>query len=187
MSKEYFVWVIFKNNPPPHRVKVSTVLKYADEFSADCLVETGTYLGQMVNQTRSRFNKIISIELDDKLFEMAKEKFSPYNNISIIHGESDKILPSILSNIDEPIIYWLDAHYSGGITAKAELETPIMSEISTILKHPYVEKSAILIDDARLFTGANDYPSLNTLEEIIHQINPNLKMFVENDIIRIYK
>ena len=43
----------------------------------------------------------------------------------------------------------------------------------------------ILIDDARLFNGKNDYPTLNALRTYINQKKPNYVFQVNYDIIRI--
>jgi hypothetical protein len=45
----------------------------------------------------------------------------------------------------------------------------------------------ILIDDARCFTGENDYPTLDELKSFVAERKPNHKFSVEHDIIRIHK
>lgn len=172
--------------PPPPTLKQKIVKIYANKFLINIFIETGTYLGEMVNATRKIFKKIYSIELDDELYKNAKKKFSKYNHISIIQGDSSKILPTILSKIKQPCLFWLDAHYSGGITAKGEFETPIMQELNYILnssKYNHV----ILIDDARLFIGKKDYPTLKELKKLISKKRPNYYFIVKKDIIRIHK
>ena len=175
-----------KNQPPPPLFKQKIVKRYANKFSINLFVETGTYMGAMVNATRDVFDKVFSIELDDDLYKSAKEMFSKYNHISIMHGDSSKILPSILSKINLPCLFWLDAHYSGGITAKGELETPILLELKHILNSSEFNH-VILIDDARCFIGLNDYPTLNELKNLISKMRQNYSFIVKEDIIRIHK
>lgn len=175
--------------PPPHLWKVKTVKEYAKKFSIHTLVETGTYLGNMVYGTRRTFGKIFSIELDRTLYEQAKKRFARFPHISIIQGDSTKQLPKILADITQPCLFWLDAHYcpnSGGTTAKGELETPIIQELHCILNHP-VEGHVILIDDAREFLGQNDYPTIAQLQDLIVKRYPNWVFEVKDDIIRIHK
>ena len=43
----------------------------------------------------------------------------------------------------------------------------------------------ILIDDARLFNGKNDYPTIKQLKQKVNKINNALHLFVKNDIIHI--
>ena len=172
--------------PVPDVVKQRTVKEYAKIFSVETFIETGTYLGDMVNAVMDTFNKIYSIELDKTLYEQAKKKFSKHHNISIIHGDSSKVLPVILANISGPCLFWLDGHYSGGITAKGDFNTPIMQELNCILDHT-IRGHVILIDDAREFNGYNDYPTIEELKKRIFKKYPDWKFDIKDDIIRIHK
>ncbi|MDP8217189.1 MAG: hypothetical protein P9M03_00485 [Candidatus Theseobacter exili] len=172
--------------PVPDVIKQKTVKEYAKIFSVETFIETGTYLGDMVDAVRDTFKKIYSIELDKTLYEQAKKKFSKHRNILILHGDSSKVLPVILADISEPCLFWLDAHYSKGITAKGDFNTPIMQELNCILDH-FVEGNIILIDDAREFNGFNDYPTLEELKKCILKKCPDWKFDIQDDIIRIHK
>ncbi|MFX1338887.1 MAG: FkbM family methyltransferase, partial [Promethearchaeota archaeon] len=154
-------------------------------FSFDILIETGTAEGEMINATKNIFKKIYSIELDELLYEYTKKRFSKDNHISLYQGDSTKVLPTILSIIKKPCLFWLDAHYSGGITAKGNLETPIISELNSILDTKL--NHVILIDDARLFIGKNDYPTIKEVKELLMKKKSNWVLEVSNDIIRIHK
>lgn len=170
----------------PHKyLKQYTVKKYAKQFSLDILIETGTADGEMVNATKNIFSKIYSIELDEFLYRFTKKRFSKDNHISLYQGDSSKVLPEILSNVKKPCIFWLDAHYSGGITAKGSIETPIMNELNSILDTEL--NHVILIDDAILFTGKNNYPTIKEVKELFMKKNSNWILEVSNDIIRIHK
>ncbi len=171
--------------PPPDLVKQKTVREYARKFSLDTLIETGTYLGDMVDATRDTFGRIFSIELDDALYERARKKFSKFHYISIVQGDSGEVLPVILADIEQPCLLWLDGHYSGGDTAKGRLETPILQELHYILAHD-VERHVILIDDARLFTGRNNYPTIEEIQELVFTRHPDWIFEVKYDIIRIH-
>lgn len=172
--------------PLPHLMKQRIIKQYAREFSVDTLIETGTYLGDMVHATKNTFSKIVTIELNKSLYERAKKKFAKFAYISIIEGSSVEALPGILTNITQPCLFWLDAHYSGGITTKGELETPIIQELSYILDHSVVEH-VILIDDAREFIGRNGYPTIEELQNLTFERHPRLVFEVKDDIIRIHK
>jgi len=172
--------------PAPNVIKQKTVKEYAEMFSVETFIETGTYLGDMVDAVRDTFNKIYSIELDKTLYGQAKKKFSRHHNISIFHGDSSKVLPVILADISKPCLFWLDGHYSGGITAKGDFNTPIMQELNCILDH-FIEEHVILIDDAREFNGDNDYPTLEELKKRIFRKYPDWKFDTKDDIIRIHK
>lgn len=170
--------------PPPHCFKAILVKQYADKLSIHNFIETGTLYGQMVYEVRNIFNKIYSIELDCKLFRDCCKKFNRFNHIHILQGDSGNLLPVLLSHISEQCLFWLDAHYSGGLTAKNEVETPIMQEINAILSH-HIRNHCILIDDARMFVGQNDYPTMETLKEFILSKRPDSLFDIEDDVIRI--
>jgi pyrimidine operon attenuation protein/uracil phosphoribosyltransferase len=94
-------------------------------------------------------------------------------------------LVKLLKDIKEPCIFWLDGHYSYADTAQAEKETPILEEIRPILEME--ESHVILIDDARLFIGRHNYPTIIKLANFVKKINKNYKMSIEKDIILLIK
>ena len=173
-------------SPPPHIVKEELIKNFAQTFNTPILIETGTYLGDMVYAMKQSFSKIISFELDHKLATQAQKRFANDNHIDIVQGDSGKLLGDYLATINEPCLFWLDGHYSGGITAKGALETPIKNELAFILSHP-IDGHVVLIDDARCFTGENDYPTIDELKNFVAERKPNHKFSVEHDAIRIHK
>jgi hypothetical protein len=171
--------------PPPYTVKQYAVIQYQKKYCCSTFIETGTYLGDMIEAQKRRFNKLISIELAESLFQRSKARFTSDVHIEILEGDSGKVLPSIMQHITEPVIFWLDGHYSQGETAKGDLECPIIAEIDAILvTAPHKLPHVILIDDARDFTGKNDYPTIEGLDKYIKQINPAYELEVKDDIIR---
>ncbi|MEN6576474.1 MAG: hypothetical protein ABFD90_09030 [Phycisphaerales bacterium] len=170
--------------PMPNYGKQQAVRSYAKRFSPPVFIETGTYKGKMVYALIPYVTEIYSIELDPKHYGNARRRFAGYPNIHLFCGQSGEILPEILKGIREPCLFWLDAHWSGGSTAKGELETPIMQEIECILAHPLSARHVVLIDDARCFTGQNDYPTLETLRKRILAAHPDWLFEVKDDIIR---
>ena len=170
--------------PPPHIVKQKKVKKFARLFNCSIFVETGTYKGEMVESVQDVFEKIYSIELDKNLFERAREKFSENSHIRVLKGDSGKILADILQDISDKTLFWLDAHYSGGITALGEQETPIEKELKTILNAPH-SGDVILIDDARMFVGDKNYPTIPELRKMILSRRPKDIKMNKYDIIYI--
>ena len=177
---------IGKPIPPPHLIKQETVKEYAYKFSIDILIETGTYKGDMVTAMKDIFNQIYSIELSNNLYVKAKERFANASNIHIIQGNSAKVLPNLLTSIKQPCLFWIDAHYSGDITVKENLNTPIWEELKHIFAHT-IKDHVILIDDARCFRGQEDYPTIKDLRNFITREKPSWVFEVKDDIIRIHK
>lgn len=182
----FLKWILYgRPDPPPHLFKRRIIKEYAKRFGLDIFVETGTYLGDMVYGQKGFFKELYSIELDPTLCSKARKRFSRFSHVHILCGDSGKVLPELLVSIKKPCLFWLDAHYSGGITARSNLETPITQELEAILKRTFDD--VILIDDARCFVGQNGYPTLKQLEEFCIERRPNCVFNVENDIIRIHK
>ena len=172
--------------PMPNYGKQSVVIDYIKKFSHEVFIETGTYKGKMVYAVQPHVKEIYSIELGENHYKKAQQKFSGYPNIHILHGQSGQVLPKILKGIDKPCLFWLDAHWSGGSTAKGDIETPIMQEMQCILRHSRAADHIILIDDARLFVGEDDYPTLQALKQLVLTVHPNWVFEVKDDIIITY-
>lgn len=168
---------------PPHIVKQMAIRYYQKKFQTKILVETGTYMGDMVEAQKKFFDNIFSIELGEDLYRKAVHRFHKDKHIKIVHGDSGKKLPSVLDEIKEPAIFWLDGHYSAGITAKGDKDCPIFEELNAILTHSTTEH-IILIDDARCFIGKGDYPTIDALNSYILSKNPRYQIEVADDIIR---
>jgi len=170
--------------PMPHYGKQLVVADYGRRFQTPVLIETGTYTGHMVLAMIDVFQSIYSIELDKTLAERATKTFAHHRHVRILQGDSEQRLPEILRQINQPCLFWLDAHYSGGQTAKGQRDTPIERELAAIFSHPLSRQHVLLIDDARCFTGQNDYPTLDELRSRILGIYPDWTFEVKDDIIR---
>ncbi len=172
--------------PPPHIVKQKILKEYARKYKLHTFIETGTFMGEMIDAVLHTFSKIISVEVDQALAERAHKKFSVHPHVTIIQGDSGKLLPAIAVDIKEPCLFWLDAHYSGGVTGMSDLETPIIRELN-ILLDDHQPDHVILIDDAREFDGNNNYPTVVEVKRIITARHPDWIVQVKDDIIRIHR
>lgn len=180
------IWYLTnKPIPTPHLIKIKTILKYAKSYKISNFIETGTYFGETVDATKKYFNQVYSIELKKELYQITKKMFSKDKNIKIIHGDSAVILPKLIKHIEKPSLFWLDAHYSSGITAKGTAVTPILKELDAISKSK-IKNHLILIDDARVFTGSGDCPTIKKIKGFVAKKFTNCKITIKDDIIRVY-
>lgn len=170
--------------PPPHIVKQRTLRTFAEKFKLKILVETGTYHGDMVEAMKGVFSRIYSIELGRELYENAKKRFDGEKKIHLIHGDSGTEMGNLIGSIDQPALFWLDGHYSAGVTARGTKDTPICDELSHILS-AQDSGHVIIIDDARMFGANPAYPSIEELSKLIWAKRPDFIITVEDDIIRI--
>ena len=69
-------------------------------------------------------------------------------------GDSVKILPIILSNIQDNATFFFDAHKSGD-SGDVDVDVPLLKELNIIREKRKNNNDIIIIDDVRLF-GSND-------------------------------
>lgn len=125
---------------------------------------------------------IISIEADEKLHEVAKQRLHKTTNALLLFGPSEKALPGILSGLSGEIVFWLDGHYSGQGTYRGASDSPVHAELCAIAKHmPRWRRTSILIDDARCFDGRNGYLDIPWITEWAE--SHDLKLSFANDVI----
>lgn len=169
--------------PPPHAFKQLTIEGYRRAFRLAALVETGTYLGDTVEAQRKRFRKVVSIELSPDLYRAALARFANRRNVTLLEGDSADLMESVVAQLEGPALFWLDGHYSDGITAQGNLDTPVQRELEIILVS--ADNHVILVDDARLF-GSGDYPTLDAVQALVGRLRPGWTCVVQDDIIRIH-
>lgn len=145
----------------------------------DYFIETGSCIGDGIQLAiESGFEKIYSIELSPDLYNQCKNRFSGNENIEIILGDSSYKLKELLEkNPGNKFTYWLDGHYSGGITAKGEKECPLKEELEAILSRN-VEGEIIYIDDMRLYRNHLDI-NLNDILDLIKKYKPDAEFRFE--------
>lgn len=170
--------------PPPAHLKKQLMKDYAKKHKATCFIETGTFMGDTTNEMKDFFEKVDSIELDTKLANRAKKRFENDKNVTIWQGDSGEVINKYLELMPKTAIgfFYLDGHFSGGITAKADINTPISKELVAIYKHS--NKHVIFIDDARnFFNNAEDYPPYEDLIQQVKGYNKNVNIHIELDMI----
>jgi hypothetical protein len=167
-----------------HNLKQSVINEYFSNLNYTIFIETGTYLGDMIEVQKSKFKQLYSIEVVEDLYNQAVQRFKNDKHIEILLGDSGKVLHVLMPRIKQSAIFWLDGHYSGGMTGIGELECPIFEELEAItddLTNPH----CVLIDDARLFVGANSYPTIKELENFFIKKAVKFNMHTADDIIQI--
>ena len=167
----------------PDPVKLMVIGFYLKRYAIDNFVETGTHVGKTLGYFARKGICCTSIELSQELYQTACTLFKASKNVRLVHGDSGQRLPVLLQEINKPVLFWLDGHYSADLTASAETHTPISAELNAILKHS-IKQHVILIDDARYFDGTNDYPHLDDLLRVIRE-DGSYSAEVSTDIIRL--
>jgi hypothetical protein len=144
-------------------------------------------MGETSREMSKHFKFVYTIEIDQKIYNNTKKLFKKYSNITPLLGDSGLVIEDLLTKIDkkETCIFWLDGHYSGGITGLGEKETPIKAELKHIYNHS--NSHLIMIDDARMFfNNRKDYPLFEDLKDYIMTLNKDATIYIEDDIIFIH-
>jgi hypothetical protein len=147
-------------------------------------VETGTYRGDGAATLARHFRRVETIELSRRYALRAKLRFLANGRVAVRHGDSALLLrPST-----EPTLYWLDGHWSGGDTAGAERECPVLDELRAT--SPGHDTDCYVIDDARLFVNPpppphdpGHWPTLDEIREVVAEIRPRHRVRVVGDVI----
>lgn len=170
--------------PPPHQVKQQVIEEYRFLSGNKIFIETGTFLGDMIEAQRKNFDVLYSIEVEDSLWQNAVKRFAGQKHIHIVKGDSAMVLPQITKQLGAGAVFWLDGHYSGGVTGKGDLNCPVYDEVDAAFQLNQLNH-VLLIDDARCFDGSNDYPTIEALIGYVKASNENYNVVVKDDIIRI--
>jgi FkbM family methyltransferase len=162
------------------------------ELVLDVFVETGTFNGDTAELASGMFNRVITIELSSKQYAIASARLSNLRNVTTFEGNSPAVLKSISQELSErSVLYWLDAHWCGGITAGSNCECPLMDELNAI--GSLNDNSVVLIDDARFFISPppaphqlTDWPALPDVIRGLQRLNPAHNIWIINDVIVFY-
>jgi predicted O-methyltransferase YrrM len=171
-------------------LKLISNLTETDITNVLYFIETGTFLGHSVKSAAELIPNCYTIEIVPDLIKQAKENNKEHNNITYLEGDSLKILPNILTQIQNssqnqnPIMFFIDAHMSGQGTYHNEQQlVPLLQELDIILQ--FVKNNAvIIIDDIRLFDKYDDWKDINqtNIQNIFSKYSINiLKDFEIND------
>jgi len=167
---------------PPQSVKLAVLRNNIPVPHPRVFIETGTYHGDTVAAVMDMYPSVISIEVDDALYQKACFRFSADKNVRIVHGDCARVMPEILAELRQPAVFWLDGHYSGGETGKGEVEDPILISLNQIAAHS-VEGHVLFIDDARTFDGREGRPDISDVLNCLKKINSRYIIRVQSDII----
>lgn len=150
-------------------------------FLTTCFIETGTGSGSgILCALNSGFPEVRSIEVLSSVVNQAKDKFK-FHPVTIYEGLSEKLLNEVLSDIEEPVTIFFDAHYSGPGSYMGDNHSPLMEELEAIKNH-HIKNHILIIDDIGLF-GRPELPNLDIekVKKKVLEINSEYKfLFIGN-------
>lgn len=151
--------------------------KYPNKY----FIESGTCIGDGVKMAlEGPFEEIYSVELSQHFYNICCKRFASYPNVHLSLGDSTKVLPGLLEQINSPATFWLDGHYSWNNTARGNTNSPILQELAIIRQH-HIKNHTILIDDIRQCgTIEFDFVELDEIIQKILEINPDYTILFED-------
>jgi len=167
------------------------------EFKNKYLVETGTYLGEGIDEALANgFENIISYEIYYPTYLDAVRKYQSKSNVKLCFKSSVTMSDEIMQ-INEPMTFWLDGHWSNGNTTfDPNYFYPLLKELEVISNHP-IKNHVLCIDDRRLMMKMEERSSecIGVTEDevrtAIYKINPNYTIeyrdgYCKDDVIVAY-
>jgi hypothetical protein len=134
------------------------------------VVETGTYLGDSAEYLSQKFARVITFERDPILAKNAEIRFSNNLKVKVVEGSTRETFERNIPSRDVPCLFWLDAHYSGGITAGEDDPCPLLHELGVIFQKRSLSNTVLIIDDVReMIGGGSDWPTLVEVCAILHK------------------
>ena len=113
----------------PQSVKEGVLKKYSLK---NCdWIETGTFLGTTTHFLSERFPHDYSIEPSVELYKAAHNRFQG-KNVTLYNDTSENVLRELLPTLEGNLNFWLDGHYSEGITFRGNKDCPIIGELNII-------------------------------------------------------
>lgn len=137
---------------PPHTL----VLELARRCDVRHFIECGTFLGNTALWAAGHFPRVTTVERSHTLYEQARDSHRNVRNLEFRLGDSRTVLGELVPTLTAPAMFWLDSHWSGGVTSGENDECPLLDEIRIINASPHTH--FVLIDDARLFLSPPPEP-----------------------------
>lgn len=175
-----------------HGVPLDLVEGLRTQLGLTAAVETGTFRGDSAVALAGSFERVWTIELSEQLWRAAKELHRDQPRITFVQGASEDVLGQVVAGLSGPALYWLDGHYSAGVTAGEASECPVLAEIDAIDAGAHAAGSAILIDDARLFAAPpgpphrrEDWPPLMEVCDRLRQRHDRFVTVLQDAVIAV--
>ncbi|WP_293335749.1 FkbM family methyltransferase [Microcoleus sp. CAWBG58] len=150
------------------------IYKLKQAYGINNFIETGTYQGHTAYWASQVFEQVFTIEYSQDIYQKVTEKYGHIKNIDFLYGDTRNLLQNTVSQLESPSLFWLDAHWSGGLTYGESDECPLLAEIEIINRSDC--EHFILIDDARLFLSPPPPPhspqQWPDISNILNLLNP---------------
>ena len=159
---------------------IETISKLVQEFKTDTLIETGTFRAQNARVMSSVFKRIFTCEVNNEYYKESCLKTLELPNVKVAHLDSSIFLKHISETFEEPLYYYLDAHFYDAslpkeerFTVKKELQSIQPSDNCIIAIHDFDTKNGLghlVYDEIPL--------DFDIVKEGLNKINPNFIYYI---------
>jgi 16S rRNA (adenine1518-N6/adenine1519-N6)-dimethyltransferase len=105
----------------PHALQ--KIVNTAEIRPMDTILEIGPGLGSLTRYLAAAAQKVVAVELDDKLFPLLEAVISPYQNIQLVHGDILGIEPRELIEQQDYLVVANIPYYITSAVIRHLLET----------------------------------------------------------------
>jgi len=91
--------------------------KLCQKHKVGLIIETGTYRGATTKHLSKLAKNVITIEVKEDNFKIARAELETFENVTALHGNSAVLMPQLLlvpedgEPTDGNILFFLDAHW----------------------------------------------------------------------------
>ncbi|MBB6253641.1 hypothetical protein [Nitrospirillum iridis] len=133
-----------------------------DSHHCRVYIETGTGAGDnLLHAASLGFERLFSSEVSPEIADRARQRLADVPQAQILTATSEDVLKTVLPLIpaEVPVLYWLDAHFSGGEPqpggnadpADLNMRIPLAREMRLIRDLRSRSRDVILVDDLRIY------------------------------------
>ncbi len=155
-----------------------------DDTTPKIAVETGVWKAKTTQILATLFREVHSIELSEPLWSAATVTCKDLENVHLYHGDSGVVVPTLTVAFDEPVFWFLDAHFMPRNRTKESIPGcfPLWKELDSVIERPHAD--IILVDDIHCFGNPRgDAPEWDnvTRESILERISTKKSVFKSYD------
>lgn len=114
-----------------------------EKYKLEVALETGTWSGYTTKFLSCIFEKVHSVEINNKAYKQARQNLSLFENVRVHFGDSGKALLPLLKSelLGKRLFCYLDAHWYN--------DWPLLSEIRQI-SQTHKDNCILMIDDIKV-------------------------------------
>jgi len=154
----------------PHGVLRKIARKYPELGNVEVLVESGTFKGKTAMVESRYFREVHTIELSAELYKANLPVFQrDFPNIFAYQGDSARVLQGLVAKIQEPCLFFLDAHWSGD--HRVDWQNSEWKGYGTDTAYrgdawpPSAEQQCPLVDEAQVIGQSFRFPAIVVIDD----------------------